>query len=300
MISFDKTRSHVWQASSIPQDLWISFPGWTNHPAIKNKSLKRNLIKHPISFDQYRVVFDSVLKEINRGNSYLTNLTFPTPVTLNIGFEEIYHNSRSKYTMKFRDEFIVFSPEPFVRIRDNKIFTTPMKGTINAALPGARDLLLNDKKEESEHYTIVDLMRNDLRLIAKNIKVEKFRYVEEVKSEYYNLLQTSSLISGDLPEDYRKTLGDRIFSILPAGSVSGAPKRETLKILKENERYERGFYTGVMGYFDGKNMDSAVMIRFLEKTREGLVYKSGGGITAQSDALSEYQELIDKVYVSVY
>ena len=300
MINFDNTCSYVWQLSSIPKDIWISFPGWTNHAAIKNKSLKRDLIKYPIAFDQYKEVFDNVLKEINRGNSYLTNLTFPTPVSLNIGFEEIYHNSRSKYTMKFRDEFIVFSPEPFVRIRDNKIFTTPMKGTINAALPGAKKLLLNDKKEESEHYTIVDLMRNDLSLIAKNIKVEKFRYVEEVKSEHYNLLQTSSLISGDLPEDYRKTLGDRIFSILPAGSVSGAPKRETLKIIKENERYERGFYTGVMGYFDGENMDSAVMIRFLEKTRNGLIYKSGGGITAQSDAFSEYQELIDKVYVPVY
>ncbi|OGU77880.1 MAG: hypothetical protein A2279_07140 [Stygiobacter sp. RIFOXYA12_FULL_38_9] len=85
--------------------------------------------------------------------------------------------------------------------------------------------------------------------------------------------------------------------MLPAGSISGAPKKKTVEIIQNAEKLERGYYTGVFGYYDGNNLDSAVMIRFIEQTAEGLVYRSGGGITFMSDVNSEYQELIDKVYV---
>ena len=74
---------------------------------------------------------------------------------------------------------------------------------------------------------------------------------------------------------------------------------KTLEIISKAEKYERGFFSGVFGIFDGQNMDSAVMIRFIEKTKEGLIFKSGSGITAQSNMISEYQELIDKVYVPI-
>lgn len=87
--------------------------------------------------------------------------------------------------------------------------------------------------------------------------------------------------------------------MLPAGSVTGAPKRETIKIIEEVEQYDRGWYTGVFGIFDGKQLDSAVMIRFIERDSEGLIYKSGGGITFMSDPAKEYEELIAKVYVPV-
>jgi len=95
-------------------------------------------------------------------------------------------------------------------------------------------------------------------------------------------------------------LGDIIFALLPAGSISGAPKTKTLEIIQLAEGYERGFYAGVCGYFDGKNLDSGVMIRYLEQESDGLTFKSGGGITAQSDLVKEYEELIQKVYVPVY
>ena len=301
VINFEKTVAHVWPLSDIPEDIWISFPNWTNHPVRRKPApLKSILTKYPIAFEDYDMVFQNVVNEINKGNSYLANLTFKTPINLTIGFDEIYHNSRSRYTMKFRDEFIVFSPETFLRIEAGKIYASPMKGTINANVPEAETVLLNNKKEESEHFTIVDLIRNDLSLISKNVKVERFRYVEKVKSESYDLLQTSTLISGELPEDYRKTLGDRIFTVLPAGSVSGAPKKETVRILKQHENYDRGFYTGVMGLFDGHTLDSAVMIRYIERAKQGLFFKSGGGVTSLSDSKTEYQELIDKVYVPVY
>jgi para-aminobenzoate synthetase component 1 len=87
--------------------------------------------------------------------------------------------------------------------------------------------------------------------------------------------------------------------MLPAGSVTGAPKLETVRIIKESENYERGWYTGIFGVFDGKSLDSGVMIRFIEKKGNDFYFKSGGGITYMSDPLKEYEELITKVYVPV-
>ena len=111
----------------------------------------------------------------------------------------------------------------------------------------------------------------------------------------------SSELRGRLPLDYARRLGVLLFRLLPAGSVTGAPKKKTVDILREAENYSRGFYTGVMGYFDGKDLDSAVMIRFLEQEAGGkLVFKSGGGITFLSDVRDEYEEMKRKVYVPIY
>ncbi|HEV7382102.1 MAG TPA: chorismate-binding protein, partial [Dyadobacter sp.] len=90
-----------------------------------------------------------------------------------------------------------------------------------------------------------------------------------------------------------------IMKLLPAGSITGAPKPSTQRIIAEAEAYERGYYTGVMGYFDGQNFESAVMIRFIENQNGQLVFKSGGGVTASSKASQEYQEIIDKVYLPI-
>jgi len=149
----------------------------------------------------------------------------------------------------------------------------------------------------AEHVTIVDLIRNDLSIHASRVRVEKFRYVDTLVTSHKKLLQVSSVIAGDLPEDWRSNLGNIIFSMLPAGSVSGAPKPETLRIIREAEGDKRGYYTGIMGYFDGQEFDSGVLIRYIENSDGQLVYRSGGGITFMSDPEKEYQELIDKVYV---
>jgi para-aminobenzoate synthetase component 1 len=86
---------------------------------------------------------------------------------------------------------------------------------------------------------------------------------------------------------------------LPAGSISGAPKKKTVEIIKDAEGYERGYFTGIFGIFDGKDLDSSVMIRFIESIDSKLCYKSGGGITFMSKPELEYQEMIDKVYVPI-
>ncbi len=88
--------------------------------------------------------------------------------------------------------------------------------------------------------------------------------------------------------------------LLPAGSVTGAPKKKTLEIIEETENYDRGYYTGIFGIFDGKNLDSCVLIRFIEnQITDKLIYKSGGGITFLSDAEKEYDEMLKKVYVPI-
>lgn len=252
----------------------------------------------PVSFSRYSQSYRIVREALLEGNSYLLNLTLPTAIDTNLTLEDIFLYSEAPYKLLFPDRFVVFSPETFVRIREGVISSYPMKGTIAADLPGAREIILNDPKETAEHRTIVDLIRNDLGRIAANVQVKKFRYLDKIETHKGPLLQVSSEITADLPGDYCNHIGDLLFELLPAGSVTGAPKKKTVEVILEAEAYERGFYTGIFGFFDGRNLDSAVMIRFIEQTADGkMVFKSGGGITVYSEPEKEYQELIDKVYV---
>lgn len=280
--------------------LLFSINGVSNHPDIKPSDTGPiHLRKKPISFLEYERRFMRVRDEIKAGNTFLLNLTAPTKIELSHSLRDIYLRSQARYKVLVGDDMLVFSPETFIRIENSSIETHPMKGTIDADLPNARERLLNDPKEKAEHYTIVDLLRNDLSMVAHNIHVEKFRYLQKINSSGKALLQVSSKITGKLATDYARKLGDILMAMLPAGSVSGAPKQKTIEIIRETEGYERGFYTGIMGYWDGKVLDTGVMIRFIERANEGLVFKSGGGITWDSKAEDEYQELIDKVYVPV-
>jgi para-aminobenzoate synthetase component I len=158
---------------------------------------------------------------------------------------------------------------------------------------------MEDEKERAEHLTIVDLIRNDLSMVARTVRVERFRYLETIAAGKGPLYQTSSLISGELDEDYHARLGDIMAMLLPAGSVTGAPKKKTVEIIEAVEEHSRGWYTGVFGIFDGARLDSAVMIRFIEQERGALFYRSGGGITVYSDPRAEYEEMIRKIYVPV-
>ena len=268
-----------------------------NHDIIKREFTFR---KFPVSYLVFKKSFNQVLKEIKLGNSFLTNLTFPTSIETDLTLQEIFQQSEAPYKLLFKDQFVVFSPELFIKIGSGTIASYPMKGTIDASIPDAETMILNDTKETAEHHTIVDLIRNDLSMVATNVKVEKFRFINTIKTHDKTLLQVSSEISGNLPEDSIGHLGDIISKLLPAGSICGAPKKKTLEIISQSEICERGYYTGVFGIFDGKDLQSAVMIRFIEKYDEKYIFRSGGGITFFSDPEKEYQELIDKVYVPIY
>jgi len=256
--------------------------------------------KFPVSYQVFKKSFDQVLTEIKLGNSFLTNLTFPTTIETDLTLREIFDRSEAPYKLLFKNKFVVFSPELFITISGRTIASYPMKGTINASIPDAEIKILNDLKETAEHHTIVDLIRNDLSMVSTNVKVEKFRFIDTIKTHDIVLLQVSSEVTGQLPEDYSEHLGDILSKLLPAGSICGAPKIKTLEIINQSEIYDRGYYSGVFGIFDGTDLQSAVMIRFIEKIDEKFIFKSGGGITSLSNPEEEYQELIDKVYVPIY
>lgn len=254
----------------------------------------------PESEDEYRKGFELVQKYLNLGYSYLVNYTRKTKIETNLSLEEIFYLSKAKYKLFYKDKFVLFSPETFVEIKDNQIFTHPMKGTIDASLENAVETLKNDTKEKAEHYTVVDLLRNDLSMVADQVQVDEFQRIDYLKTRQKDLYAMSSEISGNLKPEFEGKIGSIMKTLLPAGSILGAPKPKTMEIVLESEGYNRGWYTGVCGWFDGKNLDSCVMIRFIEKENGKLYFKSGGGITHMSKLAAEYQEMKNKIYVPVY
>jgi para-aminobenzoate synthetase component I len=291
--NFQAKKFHVYTLDELQDnDIQYSFD-----PNFGYKKHHLSLQKKSIDFDIYQKKLDSVIENIKAGNTYLLNLTAKTPITCEHSFQEIFEAANAPFKLRFKDQFLCFSPEPFITIKDNTISTFPMKGTIDASLKNAKEIILNDEKEMAEHVMIVDLLRNDLGMIASDVRVEKFRYTEEISAGEKKLLHVSSKISATLPKNWRENLSSIIKILLPAGSISGTPKRKTVELIEEIEGYERGYFTGVFGLYDGKNLQSAVMIRFIENSSEGLFYKSGGGITLHSDAKKEYKELLDKIYI---
>lgn len=269
---------------------------------IKDKK-ELNFQKYPVSFEIYKKAFNNVIKNEKDGNSYLLNLTFKNPVKINFGLEEIFYKSKARYKLYFKNEeneFVLFSPETFINITDGKIFTYPVKGTIDASITDAEEILLNDKKEKAEHLTVVDLLRNDLNIVCSGVKVNRFGFIEKVSTNFGELFQMTSEIEGKIKPNLCKRYGDILFNMLPAGSICGAPKRKTLEIIKETELDNRGYYTGVFGIYDGKNLKSSVMIRFIEKKGDDCFYRSGGGITVYSDVRKEYNEMVEKIYAPIY
>ena len=108
-------------------------------------------------------------------------------------------------------------------------------------------------------------MRNDLSRVAEDVHVRRFKYLTELHTSSGPLLQMSSEVVGSVDRSKGLRLGDLILQLLPAGSISGAPKERTVALIQEAEGRPRGFYTGVCGYFDGSSLDSAVLIRFVEE-----------------------------------
>ncbi|NML58212.1 aminodeoxychorismate synthase component I [Chryseobacterium cheonjiense] len=280
--------------------LLIDFQNFSNVKEQQALSKNTEWKSFPETLESFKIGFDKVQKNIRFGNSYLVNYTRKTKIETNLTVEEIFHHSSAKYKVFYKDFFVFFSPETFIKIINGKIFTYPMKGTIDASVENAAEVLRNDIKEKAEHYTVVDLLRNDLSMVADDVKVDKFQYIDFIKTQQKDLYAMSSEISGILKPEFDGKLGSIMKKLLPAGSILGAPKPKTLEIILDAEGYDRGYYTGVCGWFDGKNLDSCVMIRFIEKEGDALYFKSGGGITHMSRLEDEYQEMKNKIYVPIH
>lgn len=279
------------------QEVLFNIHSFGNAPAPPATPPTHHFESRPEDLHTYSERFSVVMKGLHRGDSYLTNLTISTPIRTSLSLQEIFSYSNAIYRLCIPGKMVCFSPECFVTMSRGRIATYPMKGTINAAIPNARETILNDHKESAEHNTIVDLLRNDLSRIATEVKVKRFRYIDELLTSNGTILQVSSEIEGSLPEGYLDQLGSLFFALLPAGSVSGAPKRATIDLIRRAEKEPRGYYSGVAGYFDGERLESFVMIRYIEQQGGDLFFRSGGGITTNSICLNEYREAVQKVYL---
>ena len=290
--NFNADQTHVYTLDELHDaDIEFSFDKkvYQEHP--------HTLIKHPQDFKTYKKGFDAIIEKIKSGETYLLNYTCATPIKTELSLKEIYACANAPFKLRIKNEFVCFSPERFIKIKNNTIHTYPMKGTIDASIDNAEAKILANAKEMAEHIMVVDLLRNDLSMVSTEVKVSRFRYIDKIRAGDKELLQVSSEIQGTLNPSWKSNLGQILKTLLPAGSISGTPKKRTLEIIKDIESYERRYFTGVFGYFDGENFDSAVMIRFIEKTEDGMLYKSGGGITLESEAQAEYQEMLDKIYL---
>lgn len=298
LIDFEKEKPLVLSPQEAKaQGLLFDINGYKNFEVTPNANVNPEVKIHSVDFKRYKKAFDRILCHLNQGDSYLVNLTFPTKIELQASLEELFHAAKAPYRLWVKDRLLSYSPECFIKIKQGQVFSYPMKGTLDANVPNAFKTLLGNPKELWEHSTIVDLIRNDLSQYARGVKVNKFRYLDTIHHQEKELLQVSSEIEGSLASNWRNNLGEIIWNVLPAGSISGAPKAKTIDIIQSVEERERGYYTGVYGYFDGENLDSAVAIRYIEHDNNDFYYLSGGGITAYSKIEEEYQELKDKIYV---
>ena len=196
LIDFEQKKPLAWLVDECPDDFQFKFTKASSvkkelqnattidepFSAINNKdvnSVEHSLItKYPIKTSDYQHKFNQVMDALHKGDSFLMNLTIPTPVQNTVHFQTYFDHAKSKYVVWLKNDFIAFSPETFIQIESGMISTFPMKGTIDASLPNAKELLLNDSKELAEHATIVDLLRNDLSRVASKVRVTNFRYYE--------------------------------------------------------------------------------------------------------------------------
>ncbi len=301
VVDYNGEKAIVEEVDKIDREhLLFSFHGVGNDAGVSPSSMdKVEWNVFPPSKEEYKKGFDVVKDSIVSGKSCLVNLTCRVPIETNLSLRDIYLRSQALYKLWIDGMLVCFSPEIFVRINNGEISSYPMKGTIDATLPNAEKNIMDNPKEAAEHAAVVELIKNDIGIVADEVTVKRYRYVDRLSTNKGDILQTSSEICGKLPEDYRERIGNILFSQLPAGSITGAPKNNTVRIIEEAENYERLFYTGVMGIYDNGSLDSSVMIRFIDVENGKTYFKAGGGITDRSELESEYNEVVKKVYVPI-
>mgnify|MGYP000471051823 CR=1 FL=1 len=188
------------------------------------------------------------------------------------------------------------SPETLVKLENRDLYTFPLAGTRPRGRSEEEDLalekeLLADPKEIAEHNMLVDLGRNDLGKISEfgSVKVEEFHSIER----FSHVMHIGSTVKGKIRKEYDAL--DAISAVLPAGTLSGAPKIRACQLIGELENNKRGIYGGAIGYIDFTgNMDTCIAIRIAFKKNNRVFVRSGAGIVADSNPEKEYQECINK------
>ena len=209
------------------QKILVDFPNFKNVQPFTFETKEVTWKSFPQSKEDYQKGFEIVQNHLKLGDSYLINYTCETPIETNLSLEEIFYRSVAKYKVLLPENFTFFSPETFVEIKNQEIFTHPMKGTIEASVPNAIDELKNSVKEKAEHYTVVDLLRNDLSMVADWVQLDEFQRIDFLKTRNKNLYAMSSEISGKVKPEFQNKTGSLMKTLLPAGSILGAPKPKT-------------------------------------------------------------------------
>ena len=188
------------------------------------------------------------------------------------------------------------SPETLVKLEDGILHTFPLAGTRPRGKTEEEDNalmedLLSDEKELAEHNMLVDLGRNDIGKISKfgTVEVEKYHSIEK----YSHVMHIGSTVRGEILDD--KDALSAIDAILPAGTLSGAPKIKACQLINDLENNKRGIYGGAIGYLDFTgNLDTCIAIRIAYKKNGKVFVRSGAGIVADSVPEKEYQECLNK------
>lgn len=193
------------------------------------------------------------------------------------------------------------SPETLVKLENGVLHTFPLAGTRPRGRTGEEDKaleteLLADEKELAEHNMLVDLGRNDLGKISKfgSVQVEKLHSVER----FSHVMHIGSTVRGEISENHDAL--DAIEAVLPAGTLSGAPKIRACQLIGELENNKRGIYGGAIGYIDfAGNMDTCIAIRIAYKKNGKVFVRSGAGIVADSVPEKEFEECLNKARASL-
>jgi len=272
----------------------------SNEAIQENREMARlDRVVLQISDRDYTEKLFRVQRYLSEGHSYQVNFTdrvvgqfTGSPISLYRGLLQGQPVSYAAFINCEDCQVLSFSPELFYRTENGRITVKPMKGTWRRGVTleeddRAAEMLLADEKNRAEHVTIVDLLRNDIGKVCLmgSVHVDRFMQVER----YRTLHQLTSTISGAL--DPARPPSEIFTSLFPSGSITGAPKRRTMEIIRELERGPRGVYTGAIGWFGPRGSSCFnVAIRTLITENQRFTLGVGGGITVYSDPTEEYAE----------
>ncbi|MDE5945694.1 MAG: anthranilate synthase component I [Oscillospiraceae bacterium] len=270
----------------------------------KSKPLKlKSEIRSLFTKEEYCGMVNKAKKYIYEGDIFQVVLSNRLDADAEGSIFDVYRVLRtenpSPYMFYFASDDVEIagsSPETLVRLEDGVLHTYPLAGTRPRGIDDTEDKrleeeLLADEKERAEHNMLVDLGRNDIGKISKfgSVQVESYMEIQR----FSKVMHIGSSVRGEISEN--KTVIDAIDSILPAGTLSGAPKIRACEIINELENNKRGIYGGAIGYLDFTgNLDVCIAIRLAFKKQGKLFIRSGAGIVADSIPENEYQECINK------
>ena len=316
VIVFDNVRQKICLIANVPTDnLETNYhKGLMDLENMRKLLLEGTMAENPplVLKSEFRTLFDkaSYCEMVRKGKSYIhegdifqvvlgNRIEADMEGSLFDTYRILRTTNPSPYMFYFSSDDVEIagaSPETLVKLENGTLHTFPLAGTRPRGADELEDFrlereLLADEKERAEHNMLVDLGRNDIGRIAKIGSVEVEKYMEVTK--YSHVMHIGSTVRGELRED-RDAL-DAVDSILPAGTLSGAPKLRACEIICELENNKRGIYGGAIGYIDFTgNLDTCIAIRLAFSKNNKVFVRSGAGIVADSVPENEYQECINK------